>query len=242
MAERRFPDGDAIGARLIPWSIPDAPVLEVIGVIGKVKNEGIREEVRETMLFPYTNAGPAHPWQRHMTLMARSASDPAALTAAVREAVLSVDRAVPITMVQTLDDVVASTVAGPRFVTILLGIFASLALGLAAIGVYGVISYSVAQRTHEIGVRMALGAGIGKVQRLVLKQGLSIALTGIAIGVAGALATTRLLSGILYGVSATDPVTFVGVAMFLTGVAILASYLPARRASTIAPTVALRSQ
>ena len=241
MAQKRFPDDDPIGQRLIPW-FPNAPTLEIIGVVSKVKNEGIREEVRETILFPYTNAGPAHPWQRHMTLMVRSSSNPTALTAAVREAVLSVDRAIPITQVQTLEDVVAGTVAGPRFVTILLGIFASLALGLAAIGVYGVISYSVAQRTHEIGVRMALGAGSGQVQRLVLRQGLSIALIGIAIGVAGALIATRLLTGILYGVSATDPVTFGGVAVFLAAVALAASYFPARKASTIEPIVALRAE
>ena len=241
MAQKRFPDEEPIGQRLIPW-FPDAPPLEIIGVVGKVKNEGIREEVRETILFPYTNAGPAHPWQRHMTLMVRSSSNPTALTTAVREAVLSVDRAIPITQVQTLEDVVAGTVAGPRFVTILLGIFATLALGLAAIGVYGVISYTVAQRTQEIGVRMALGAGSGRVLRLVLKQGVSMALIGIAIGVGGALIATRLLTGILYGVSATDPVTFVGVAVFFTGVAILASYLPARKASTIEPMVALRSE
>lgn len=148
----------------------------------------------------------------------------------MREAVLSVDRAIPITQVQTLEDVVAGTVAGPRFVTILLGIFATLALGLAAIGVYGVISYTVAQRTQEIGVRMALGAGSARVLRLVLKQGVSMALIGIAIGVGGALIATRLLTGILYGVSATDPVTFVGVAVFFTGVAILArTYPPGRR-------------
>ena len=116
------------------------------------------------------------------------------------------------------------------------------ALGLAAIGVYGVISYTVAQRTQEIGVRMALGAGSARVLRLVLKQGVSMALIGIAIGVGGALIATRLLTGILYGVSATDPVTFVGVAVFFTGVAILASYLPARKASTIEPIVALRSE
>ena len=136
----------------------------------------------------------------------------------------------------------ADTVAGPRFVTLLLGIFATLALGLAAIGIYGVISYTVAQRTQEIGVRMALGAGSDKVQRLVLKQAVSMALIGIAIGVAGALIATRFLAGILYGVSTTDPLTFVGVAVFLTGVAILASYLPARKASRIEPTIALRSE
>jgi ABC-type antimicrobial peptide transport system permease subunit len=124
----------------------------------------------------------------------------------------------------------------------LLGIFAALALGLAAIGIYGVISYTVAQRTQEIGVRMALGATSGKVQGLVLKEGVSMALIGIAIGVGGALIATRLLAGILYGVSATDPVTFVGLAGFLTGIAILASYLPARKASTIEPTVALRAE
>ena len=240
MARRRFQDADPIGARLKPWGIPDAPFFEIIGVVGDVKNEGIREEVRETLLLPYTNAGPAHPWQRHMTLMVRSATNSTALTTAVRETVLSVDRSIPITNVQTLEKVVAGTMAGPRFVTILLGIFAAIALSLAAIGIYGVISYTVARRTQEIGVRMALGAGGNHVRLLILKQGMWVASIGIALGVGGAFAATRFLRGILFDVSPTDPATFTGVVMVLAIVALLASYIPARRASRIDPLDAVR--
>ena len=241
MAQKRFPDEEPIGQRLIPW-FPDAPPLEIIGVVGKVKNEGIREEVRETILFPYTNAGPAHPWQRHMTLMVRSSSNPTALTTAVREAVLSVDRAIPITQVQTLEDVVAGTVAGPRFVTILLGIFATLALGLAAIGIYGVLSYSVNQRTQEIGIRMALGARPAQVRRIVVGQGLVLAAIGIAVGIGGAFGLTRLLDSMVFGVSVRDPFIFVVVPVTLGLVAALAGYLPARRATKVDPMEALRSE
>ena len=240
MAREWFPGENPVGARLRgAQPLPDSLVMEVVGVIGDVKNEGIRESVRPTMLLPYTNAAFATGWQRFMTLMVRSPGDPGALAADVREAVREVDAKLTVSQIQTLDDVVSSTVAVPRFVTALLGVFAALALTLAALGIYGVISYTVSQRTREMGVRMALGATKSDILRLVMGSGVMLATVGVAVGVFLALGLTGLLSGILYQVSRTDPATYVVVGLVLTLVALLASYLPARRASTVDPMRAL---
>lgn len=243
LAREWFPGEDPIGARLIGAApIPETMILEVIGVVGNVKNEGIREDVRPTMMLPYTNAAFATQWQRFMTLMVRSDEDPLALTASVRSAISAVDSRLSVSQIQTLDDVVSDQVAGPRFVTLLLGMFAGLALLLAALGIYGVISYSVAQRTQEIGVRIALGANRGNVLKLVIGQGLSLVAARIGIGIVLAFAATRALAGLLFGVSSTDPWTFLGAAVFLAGVGIMATYFPARRASNVEPVMALRHE
>ncbi|MCH9014568.1 MAG: ABC transporter permease [Gemmatimonadetes bacterium] len=243
MAESWFPNEDPIGKRLImARGNPDPQPMEIIGVIGDVKNEGIKEDVRSTFLFPLANPSFASGWRRHMTLYVRTNADPAAMIPTVREAVAEVDPALPVTKIKTLDTVVSATVAGPRFVTILLGLFAGLALLLAAIGIYGVVSYSVAQRTQELGVRMALGAGQGTILRLVMKQGVGLAVVGVLAGSAAAFLMTRLLSGILWGVSATDPLTFATVSLFLIVVAALATYVPAWRASRIDPMECLRQE
>jgi putative ABC transport system permease protein len=170
----------------------------------------------------------------------RSANEPAAVAAAVRQELRQVDPQLPIYDVKTMGQVLYTATARPRFLTFLLVIFASVAVLLAAIGIYGIMSYTVAQRTREIGIRAALGAQRRDLLQMVLGRGLKLTLIGITLGVAGAFGLTRLMSNLLFGVSATDPLTFAGVAALLVIVALLASYLPARRATKIDPLVALR--
>jgi putative ABC transport system permease protein len=176
-----------------------------------------------------------------MALMVRSAADPSPLADATRRAVWSVDRDVPIDHLGPLAGVVATSLAQPRLLVLLLGIFGALALALGAVGIYGVISYAVAQRRQEIGVRMALGASRGDVVRLVVGNGITLAGVGLALGVVLALAVTRLLASQLYDVGATDPLTFAATALVLGTVALLASWIPARRAARVQPTESLRS-
>jgi putative ABC transport system permease protein len=175
-----------------------------------------------------------------MTLIIRGTKDAQDFAGALRRIVSDLNREVPVTEVQTLGAVVNQSVAAPRSTMSLFAIFAGLALVLGAVGVYGVISYSVAQRTSEIGVRMAMGAQRRDIQLLILGQGIRIALLGVAVGICGALALTRLMSKLLYGVAATDPATFVAVAILLTTIALVACYIPARRAVRLDPLVALR--
>jgi putative ABC transport system permease protein len=172
----------------------------------------------------------------------RSSGDPLALTASVREAVREVDRDLPIANIRSMDQIMSNMAGNARFRTLLLGVFAAVALLLAAIGIYGVISYSVAQRAREIGIRIAIGAQNRDVLSLVVGQGMKLALIGVGVGIAGALAFTRVLSGMLFNVSATDPLTFVGVSTLLALVALLACYVPARRAMSVDPMVALRCE
>jgi putative ABC transport system permease protein len=170
----------------------------------------------------------------------RTKGDPEALTAAVRGALLSIDKDQPAYDIKTMDDVFSASVAKTRLVVLLFGVFSMFALLLASIGIYGVIAYSVAQRTHEIGIRLALGAQTREVLRMIIRQGMILALIGAGLGLAGAFAATRVMRGLLYGVSPTDPLIFIGVSLLLTVVALLACYIPARRATKVDPMIALR--
>jgi putative ABC transport system permease protein len=175
-----------------------------------------------------------------MNLIVKSAADPAALTSAIRGAIASIDKDQPIFAIATMQELVNSSVSTRRITLILLGLFSALALVLAAIGIYGVISYSVAQRTHEIGIRMALGADGGGVLRMILAQGVKIAGAGVVIGLGASFGLTRLMTKLLFSVSAADPLTFAAVAIVLVLVAMLACYIPARRALRVDPIIALR--
>jgi len=175
-----------------------------------------------------------------VNLVARTSGDPAAMAGPIKEAIQRVDKDQPVTAVRTLEQVLADSLAQRRFTMLLLGLFAGVALVLASVGIYGVMSYSVAQRTHEIGVRMALGARRDDVLGMVVRQGMTLAGVGVAIGLLAAFALTRLMSSFLFGVSATDPLTFVLISLMLAGVALAACFVPARRATKVDPMVALR--
>jgi len=208
---------------------------EIVGVVGDVKDDGLGEPATMTVYEPYTQMG----WG-DMNLFLRSDSDASQVATTVRSQVVSVDKDQPVGEISTGAQLMAQAVAQPQLRTMLLSLFAGLALVLASLGIYGVMSNTVAQRTHEIGVRMALGAGRSSVLRLVLSSGMRLAVLGISLGTAGAFALTRLMKSFLFHVTPTDPATFVEVALFLFLVALLASYIPARRATRVDPVVALR--
>ncbi|HWS53051.1 MAG TPA: ABC transporter permease [Pyrinomonadaceae bacterium] len=236
MARRFWPGEEAVGKRLTPsFHLQQGP-REVVGVVGDVKS-GLDNEPSATIYMPYKQA--PRPW---MTFAARTASDPQNFVQAVSKAIYAVDKDQALSNVRTMDQVLATSLAGRRFNMTLLIAFAALALVLAAVGVYGVINYSVMLRRHELGIRMALGAQATDVLRLVLGQGLALTLTGVGIGLAGAYALTRLMSSLLYGVTATDAVTFLTVSGVMIAVGLLASYLPARRATKLDPMIALRPE
>ena len=180
------------------------------------------------------------PHFEYLTIVIRTTGDPAALAPVIRGMVASADKNVLVSDVQTMDQVVADATAEPRFYALVIGVFAAVALLLAAVGIYGVMSYSVSRRTQEIGIRMALGAKPDDVIKSVVKQGALLAAAGVGTGLIGALALTRLMARLLYGVRPSDPVTFAVVAILLSTVAVFASYIPARRAAKVDPMVALR--
>ena len=236
MAERYFPTGDAVGGRLhFGGFSPDVPWITIVGVVGDVKNNGLEFDDSPTIYQPYVQ-NPGFP----IFIFLRSTSNPTALTAGVRDAVQALDKDLPIANIKSGKELLSDAVGQPRFHTTLIVLFAALALLLAAVGIYGVISYSVAQRTHEIGVRLAIGARPRDVLIMVMKQGMFLTLTGTAIGMFAAYGLTRLLTSILFRVSATDPLTFAGVAVVLLAVALLACWIPARRATRVDPMIALR--
>ncbi|HVF90769.1 MAG TPA: ABC transporter permease [Blastocatellia bacterium] len=235
-ANRFWPGEDPIGRRIkLGGNQSTAPWLTIVGVVGHAKHYNLNSKGREQVYFPH-----AQRQTRTLFLAVRTSGDPSALVGAIRSQVWALDPSQPLSDVQTMEQRVYSSVAQPRFNTMLLGIFASVALILAAIGVYGVMNYAVTQRTHEIGIRMALGARQKDIFGLVVGQGMLLVAIGVAIGLVGAFIVTRLMASLLFGVTATDPTTFAGVALVLVMVSLLASYIPARKATRVDPMVALR--
>ncbi len=234
-ARRHFPNEDPIGKR-IGNGLPDG-WREIVGVTADVKHFGLSQDARASMFFP-DRQQPSRP----MFIVARTSADPLSLSSALRGAVAAMDKNLAVSNISAMEEIMAQSIGQERFTLLLLGLFSSLALLLAVAGSYGVMSYAVAQRTHEIGVRVALGAQTRDVLKLVVAQGMALVLAGVAIGLASSLALTRFIRGLLFGVSATDPITFVGVAALLAVVALIVCYVPARRAAKVDPMVALRCE
>jgi predicted permease len=240
MAKKYWPGQDPVGKQ-VGVGLTKIPVRTIVGVAADIKQVSLREDPAPTMFVPYTqNEMKTFPNMQALQYAVRAQGDEAAITASVREAVHAVDPDLPIAGYATLATLVETSTTADRFAMVLVAAFGVLALVLAAIGMYGVISYSVSQRTPEIGVRIALGAQRSQIFIMVLKQGSRLACAGIAIGTVGALAATRLMTRFLYGVQPTDPGTFVGASLLLTAIALLACYLPARRAMKIDPMILLR--
>jgi putative ABC transport system permease protein len=237
IAKRHFGSAtEAIGKRLSIWH-DEKFMREIVGVVGDTKTGSLTGEGGAQLYVPNAQAR-----ENFMGLVIRTAGDPAAFASTLRREVQALDKDQPIYNVRTMDDVVANSLGTRRVSMQLFTVFAIAALLLAAVGISGVMAYSVTQRTQEIGIRMALGAQGGDVLRMVVRQGMTLALIGIGVGLAGAFGLTRVLANLLFGVKATDPVTFVAISLLLTFVALLACYLPARRASRVDPLIALRAE
>jgi putative ABC transport system permease protein len=245
LAREGWPGDNPVGRRI---SFGDTDVnakwLTIVGVIRNVKQRW-SEDVGDEIYLPFQQS----PWLSNpashysaMTLVIHTSTNPLVLSEAARDAVRSVNSNVPVSSLTTLEQVVSDAVWQPRFNLVLISLFAVLALTLAAVGIYGVMAYTVTQRTHEIGIRMALGARSGDVLKLVLRLGMRLAVLGTTLGVAGALGLTRLMTSLLYHVKPGDPVTFICVSALLTLVTLTACWLPARRASKVDPMVALRNE
>jgi predicted permease len=236
MAEQVWPGQDPIGKRIhIVELKSDEPWQTVVGVVGRVKQDTLDSDPRIAYYLPQTQ----YP-TRAMTVALRSGHDPSGVLSAVKNELRKLDADLPMYYIRTMQQRVDESLARRRFSMLLLAVFAGVALALATIGIYGVMAYLVNQGTREIGIRVALGATRRNIVSLVVRQGMALALSGVAIGLAGAVMLTRLIRSLLFGVEATDPVTFVGIALLLGLVALLASYIPARRASRVDPLVALR--
>ncbi len=236
LARRFFPGEDPIGKRatVYPFKTP----CEIVGVVGDVKHRSLDVESGPEFYLSYLQAP-----QPFMYLVTRtSLAEPAALASSVQGAVQQIDKDQPIADVKPMSQLLGETTAARRFNMLLLGVFALLALVLASVGIFGVMSYMVTQRTHEIGIRMALGARVSDVIRLIVGRGMTLVLIGVCLGLVGAFIVTRVMKGLLYGVSATDPLTFVGVSLVLSVVALVACLIPARRAARVDPMIALRNE
>jgi predicted permease len=233
-AARLWPGENAIGKRF-RQGFDESPLLEVVGVVGDVRGVSLNKAPTLTVYTPY--------WQRfygQVSLAVRTAMDPLGASSAIRGAIRQIDPELPIPAFRTMEDIVAESVAERRFQMSLVLLFAVVAMLLASLGIYGVVSYSVAQRTNEMGVRMALGARPAAIRRMVLRQNLLPVAIGLGAGVCASMALGRLLGSLLYGVSAGDPITILGVAGLLSAVAAAATLIPARRATHVDPVTALR--
>jgi putative ABC transport system permease protein len=238
LAKRFFAEGDPIGKRLKDGGPerPNNPWMTIVGVVGDVPYGGLDAAPEPAFYLPFRQNRSSGQY-----VVVRTTVDPQSIAPSVRSAVAALDPDLPISNVKTMDTMIAESVGPPRFRTLLVAVFAAVGLLLAAIGIYGVMAYAVSERTHELGVRVALGANRGDVFRLVLVEAAALAGTGVAIGIAGALATTRLMSTLLFGVTPTDASTFAAISAFLVATALFASYVPARRATRVDPMTALRA-
>ncbi len=241
-AERYWPGGSALGERILMGGAEDPPMVRIVGVVGDVRHNGITAEIKQKWYRPLSQFHQSSGFTpRAMTLTVGTTVPPESLTGPVRSVVRGLDPDLPLAEVRTLEDVVASAVAASRFTMALLVLFSTLALALAMVGVYGVVSFLVSQRTSEIGLRMALGASPASVLRMVVGQGLLLAALGIAAGSAAAVAVTGTMANVLYGVGPRDPVTFVLVPLVLLAAALVGSAFPALRAARVDPAVALKA-
>ena len=234
LAQRYFPGEEPLGKR-VEFQQGKPIWREIVGVVGRVKHKGLDRDFKDQLIAPHAQVSYAT-----MVLIARTSSDPASQISAVRGAIRKIDKDQPVFKVTTMEQLLASSLGQRRLSVILFGVFAAVALVLAAVGLYGVISYSVAQRTNEIGIRMALGAERRDILRMVVEHGLKLTLAGVVLGLGGAYALTRVMSSLLFEVSATDPLTFVIVPLLLALVALAACLVPARRATKVDPMIALR--
>jgi predicted permease len=237
MARKYWPDEEPLGKRLSfeQDSQGNPRWREIVGIVGHAKHRNLEGDSRVQYYLPHAQLA-----NSNMFLAIRTSGEPTALTGAVRSVIHGLDKDLPIFRVTAMEQLVADSMAQRRFAMTLLVIFAGVALVLAAVGLYGVISYSVTQRSHEIGIRMALGAQGRDVVRMVVRQGMGLAIIGVTIGLAGAFALTQLMATLLFGVTASDPLTFVIIAASMTLIALVACFIPARRATKVDPMVALR--
>jgi putative ABC transport system permease protein len=237
MARRFWPGEDAVGKHIAAGRVrTPEDWIQVVGVVKDVRQFELNAEPKPQMYLSYRQAGFFEP----RDLVVKTDVDPASMAATVRKAVWEIDKDQPVSNIRTMEEILADSIARQRFSMLLLAIFAAVALVLAAVGIYGVMSYSVAQRTREIGIRMALGAQTGTVLKLAIGYGMKLVIAGIVIGLIAAFALTRVMSTLLFGVTATDPTTFTLISLLLIAVAVLASYVPARRATRVNPIIALR--
>jgi putative ABC transport system permease protein len=236
LARQYFPDTNPLGKQISFNHLGTRLKLEIVGIVSNIKQEELHQPARPQIYAPFEQV----PWLSASMVVRPSGANALAIREAVQKAIWDVDPNQSASKGEPLEETLASMIAEPRLYTVLLGSIATLALVLAVVGVYGVISYSVAQQTHEIGIRMALGARAGDVLRMIIKRGMLLVLIGIGIGLGGAFAVTRVMQRLLFGVSVTDAPTFVGVSLLLAGVALVACLIPARRATKVDPMVALR--
>jgi len=243
LAQQHFQNEDPIGKR-IAQSSNFTPSYEIVGVVSHVEQYNLDGQAIRTPQF-YLGFNQIPPERlpgstRRINVLTRTEVEPSSLTSAVRGEIAALNKTQPVFNVRTMEQIVSQSVAPRRFSMLLLSVFAVVALILASIGIYGMMSYAVAQRTREIGLRMTLGAQRGNVLRLVVGQGMKLVIVGVVLGLVAAVALTRTMKSLLFGVSATDPETFIGIALLLTIVALLACWIPARKATKVDPMVALR--
>src|SRR5947208_10533245 len=240
-AQKFFPGENVIGKRIQPgFSADDTgdKIREIVGVVGNVKHLSLKNEDSPEMYLPRTQI----PFGIMSIVIRTSISNPNAITNSLRKELAAMDATIPLTSVRVFDEYISRSLARPRFNTLLLSIFAGTALLLTAIGIYGVMAYSVSQRTNEIGIRIALGAGKRSIFRLIVGQAMMIVAISLVAGVVGAFAATRLLNSLLYGIGASDPATFIAIMLLVSVVAFLAAWLPSRCALVVDPIVALRAE